>query len=155
MKRVALSILIMAIATAFVVVYAQEEKQEKKAEKTLPEEAMQASVMRGKTLFSDAGLGTNGKTCNDCHTDGGTKEGKMGNMVVKPFHEVNEEYPKYWMMAGKVMTLDQVINWCIMTPLQGEPLKWDEPKLTDLAAYCASVKSPEREAMEGDEEDND
>jgi len=57
------------------------------------------------------------------------------------------------MMANKVMTLDQVINWCIMTPLQGEPLKWDDQRLADLAAYCASVESAEMETMEEKEEE--
>jgi cytochrome c len=151
MKRVALLMFVAVIALAFVVAYGQKEKE---AEKMMsPEEAMKASIMNGKALFSDAGLGTNGKTCNDCHMAGGTMEGTMGKMVIKPFHEVNEKYPMYWMMANKVMTLDQVINWCIMTPLQGEPLKWDDQRLADLAAYCASVESPEMEAEE--EEDDD
>jgi cytochrome c len=152
MKRVALLVFVVAIALAFVVAYAQKEKE---AEKMSPEDAMKASVMRGKDLFSDPSLGTNGKTCNDCHVAGGTKEGAMGKMVVKPFHEVNEKYPMYWMMAGKVMTMDQVINWCILTPLQGEPLKWDDPRLTDLASYCASVKSAEMEKMEDEGEKED
>jgi cytochrome c len=86
---------------------------------------------------------------------GGTKEGTMGKMVIKPFHEVNEKYPMYWMMADKVMTLDQVINWCILTPLQGEPLEWDDQKLSDLAAYCASIESMEMEEEEEEEEEED
>jgi cytochrome c len=148
MKRIALLMLLALVATAFVMVHAQREKE---AEGMSPDEATRASIMRGKELFSDPGLGTNGKTCNECHTAGGTLEGKMGNMVVKPFHEVNEKYPRYWIMADKVMTLDQVINWCIMTPLQGEPLKWDDPKMTDLAAYCASIESPEMEPEDDDD----
>lgn len=150
MKRVAILVFVLAVAMVFVVAYAQKEKE---GEKMSPEEAMQASIMRGKDLFGDASLGTNGKTCNDCHMAGGTKEGKMGKMVVKPFYEVNEKYPMYWTMADKVMTLDQVINWCILTPLQGEPLKWDDQKLTDLAAYCASVVPADMEMEEEEDED--
>ena len=151
MKRVALFVFVAVVAFAFVVAYGQKEKEAET--KMDPEAAMKASIMNGKALFSDAALGTNGKTCNDCHMAGGTMEGKMGKMVVKPFHEVNEKYPMYWMMANKVMTLDQVINWCIMTPLQGEPLKWDDQRLADLAAYCASVEHAEMEMEE--EEDDD
>jgi len=44
------------------------------------------------------------------------------------------------MMAKRVMTLDQVVNWCIVTPMKGKALKWDDQKLTDLTAYVASVK---------------
>jgi cytochrome c len=150
MKRVTLLVIVAVIAVAFVAAYGQKEE---KAEKVMrPEEAMKASVMNGKALFGDAGLGTNGKTCNDCHTAGGTAEGKMGKMVIRPFDEVNEKYPMYWMMADKVMTLDQVINWCIMTPLEGKPLEWDDQRLADLAAYCSSIKSPETETE--DEEDD-
>jgi len=149
MKRVALFLFVVVIAVGFVVAYGQKEKE---AEKMDPEAAMKASIMNGKALFSDASLGTNGKTCNDCHMAGGTKEGKMGKMVIPPFYEVNEKYPMYWVMADKVMTLDQVINWCILTPLEGEPLKWDDQRLADLAAYCSSVVPA---GMEEEEEDNE
>jgi cytochrome c len=151
MKHVALLVFVVVIALAFVVAYAQKEQE---AEKQMdPKAAMEASIMNGKALFGDASLGTNGKTCNDCHTAGGTMEGKMGKMVIKPFYEVNEKYPMYWMMANKVMTLDQVINWCIMTPLQGEPMKWDDQRLADLAAYCASVAPADAEMEEEEDED--
>ena len=151
MKRVAVFTFVAVVALAFVVAYGQKEKQAE--EKMDPESAMKASVMNGKALFGDTSLGTNGKTCNDCHMAGGTMEGKMGKMVIKPFHEVNEKYPMYWMMANKVMTLDQVINWCIMTPLQGEALKWDDQRLADLAAYCASVEPAEMKMEEEGDED--
>ena len=151
MKHVALLVFVVVIALAFVVAYAQKEQE---AEKQMdPKAAMEASIMNGKALFGDASLGTNGKTCNDCHTAGGTMEGKMGKMVIKPFYEVNEKYPMYWMMANKVMTLDQVINWCIMTPLQGEPMKWDDQRLADLAACCASVAPADAEMEEEEDED--
>jgi cytochrome c len=152
MKRMAILVFAAVITLALVGAFAQKEKE---AEQLTPEEAMNASIRRGKDLFGDPSLGTNGKTCNDCHAAGGTMEGKMGKMAVKPFYEVNEKYPMYWTMAGKVMTLDQVINWCILTPLQGEPLKWDDQSLTDLAAYCASVVPAGMEMEEeGDEEDD-
>ena len=153
MKRVALLLFVVVIAVAFVVAYGQKEKEAEK--KMDPEDAMKASIMNGKKLFADASLGTNDKTCNDCHMAGGTMEGKMGKMVVPPFYEVNEKYPMYWMMADKVMTLDQVINWCIMTPLQGEPLKWDDQRLADLAAYCSSVVPADMEMEEEEDEDDD
>jgi cytochrome c len=51
----------------------------------------------------------------------------------------------YWPMAAKVMTLDQVVNFCITNPLKGEALAWDDQRLTDLVAYCASVKPMKHE----------
>jgi cytochrome c len=148
MKRVALLVFVALIALAFLVAYAQKETEKKMS----PEDALGASVVRGKELFGDPSLGTNGKNCNDCHMAGGTVEGKIGKLVVKPFYEVNEKYPMYWTVADKVVTLDQVINWCIVTALEGEPLKWDDQRMTDLAAYCASVVPAEMEAEEMEEE---
>jgi cytochrome c len=53
-------------------------------------------------------------------------------------------YPRYW-NNGRVMTLDQVVNFCLVNPLQGDALEWDSQELTDLVAYCASVKPMEPE----------
>jgi cytochrome c len=48
------------------------------------------------------------------------------------------------MMAKRVMTLEQVVQFCITNPLKGKPLVWDDQKLTDLTAYCASVKAEKK-----------
>lgn len=99
------------------------------------------SVERGKALFSDKSVGTNGMTCNTCHPEGGTKD--AGN--VKAFDNLACKYPAYWEgMSNTVMTLTQVVQWCIVNPLKGKPLAWDDPKLTDLTAYCASIKSAKK-----------
>jgi hypothetical protein len=31
-----------------------------------------------------------------------------------------------------------------VNPLKGKPLAWDDQRLTDLTAYCASVKKVEK-----------
>ena len=54
------------------------------------------------------------------------------------------KYPKYFMMAKRVMTLDQVVHFCVVNPLKGKALAWDDQKLTDLTAYIASVKKVEK-----------
>jgi cytochrome c len=77
---------------------------------------------------------------------GGTMDGKMGDMKIKAFDAVHKTYPKFWGMAQKVMTLDQVINWCIMTPMKGKPLAWDDQRLADLAVYISTVKPAPPEA---------
>ncbi len=83
-------------------------------------------------------------TCNSCHMDGGTKEGKMGDMVIPAWDNLAAKYPKYFMMAKRVMTLDQVVQFCVVNPLKGKALAWDDQKLTDLTAYVASVKKIEK-----------
>jgi len=145
MSKTAL-IVVLCILVA-VSVFAQEKKEgmKEEAKKMKGEMAdahkeLMAAAERGKALFNDPALGTTGMSCSSCHMEGGTKPGKMGDMEIKPFMNVAATYPKYAGMAGKVITLDQIVNICIMKPMKGTPLKWDDQRLADLSAYVASVK---------------
>lgn len=145
MKKTAL-IVVLCIIVA-VSVFAQEKKEATKEEaKKMKGEMgdahkeLMAAVDRGKALFNDPALGTTGMSCSSCHMEGGTKPGKMGDMEIKPFMNVAASFPKHVMMAQKVITLDQMVNMCIMMPMKGTPLEWDDQRLTDLSAYVASVK---------------
>jgi cytochrome c len=128
---------VLVVCVAVVAFGRKEEKSEKAMD---PAAQLKASVMRGKALFDDPELGTTGQTCNSCHKAGGTKPSTMGDMNIGAFENLAHKYPRYWGMGKKVMALDQVVNWCIMTPLKGEPLAWDDQRLADLVAYCASVE---------------
>lgn len=136
--------LIMMILFLGLIVYACAQKEEENEKAVDPAEELAKSVANGKMLFSDTTLGTSGMTCNSCHMEGGTEEGKMGDMVVPAWDNLAAKYPKYFGMAKRVMTLDQVNNWCIVNPLKGKPLAWDDQRLTDLTAYVASVKKVEK-----------
>lgn len=138
MKRLVIFVLVAIMAGSVMLAFAQE-KEEDKA-KLDPDMELAKSIERGFALFNDKKLGTSGKTCNDCHMNGGMKEAKMGDMTMKAFDNLAAHYPKFFMMGKRVMTLDQVVNFCVTTPLKGEPLAWDDQRLTDLVAYCASVK---------------
>ena len=138
---------LLAILVGSVVIACAQEKKEEKA-KMDPATELAKSVERGFALFSDKKLGTSGKTCNDCHMNGGTKDSKMGDMTMKAFDNLGAQYPRFFMMGKKVMTFDQVVNFCVTTPLKGEPLAWDDQRLTDLVAYCASVKPIKAEKKE-------
>ena len=145
MKKTAL-IVVLCIIVA-VSVFAQEkmegmkdEAKKMKGEMMDTHKELMAAVERGKVLFNDPALGTTEMSCNSCHWEGGTKPGTMGEMEIKPFMNVAASFPKHVMMAQKVITLDQIINMCIMMPMKGTPLKWDDQRLADLSAYVASVK---------------
>ena len=146
MRKVVAVMLLAAVAGGVVMAYAQEKKAEEA--KMDPATELARSVERGFALFNNKDLGTSGKTCNDCHMAGGTKDSKMGDMTMKAFDNLAVQYPKYFMMGKRVMTLDQVVNFCVTTPLKGEPLAWDDQRLTDLVAYCASVKPMKAEKKE-------
>ncbi len=117
-----------------------------------PKHELKQAFMRGKDLFMDESLGTNGMSCNSCHAEGGTKAGKMGDMTIPPFAHVAKKYPIYFKMAGKVMTLDQVINFCVTTPMEGKPLAWDDQRIADLAAYISWVDAKKEKAKEKEKE---
>lgn len=74
-----------------------------------------ASAAKGKALFNDTKLGTNGKTCNTCHTNGKGLE-----------------------QAGSHNDLESIINGCITMPLQGKAL---DPKSADMQSLVLYVKS--------------
>ncbi|NIN00238.1 MAG: c-type cytochrome [candidate division Zixibacteria bacterium] len=143
-KATALMVLVLFLG---LIVYAFAQKEE--AEKMVapdPAAELAKSVANGKKLFNDKTLGTADMTCNSCHMEGGTKEGKMGETVIPAWDNLAPKYPKYFAMGKRVMTLDQVVQFCIVNPLKGKALAWDDQKLTDLTAYCASVKkAPKKE----------
>jgi len=142
MKKVTVLMIIVLFLALIVFVYAQKEEAKKMAVDPVAELAK--SIANGKKLFNDTSLGTSGVTCNSCHMEGGTKEGKMGDMAIPAWDNLAAKYPKYFMMGKRVMTLDQVVQFCIVNPLKGKALAWDDQKLTDLTAYCASVKKVEK-----------
>jgi cytochrome c len=72
----------------------------------------------------------------------------MGKMAIKAFDNLGAAYPKYFMMMNRVVTLDQMVNWCIITPMKGTALAWDDQRLADLVAYTASVKAPKAVRLE-------
>jgi thiosulfate dehydrogenase len=143
MKKATCLIVLILFLLMVVYVYAQKEEP-KKMEPADPAAELAKSVENGKKLFNDKTLGTSGLTCNSCHMEGGTKEGKMGETVIPPWDNLAPKYPKYFKMAERVYTLDQVVQFCIVNPLKGKALAWDDQKLTDLTAYCASVKKMEK-----------
>ncbi len=88
------------------------------------------AAARGQKLFADASLGTNGKSCNSCHTNLG--QGDIPFTGRAPF-------PKVFAMAKKMRTLDQTVQGCLMGAMKGNALAWDDAKLTDLVTYIDSL----------------
>jgi cytochrome c len=88
------------------------------------------AIARGQKLFADASLGSNGMSCNSCHTKMGRGDVPLAGRA--PF-------PKVFSMAKQMRTLDQTVQACIMGALKGQPLAWDDAKLTDLVAFVNSL----------------
>lgn len=141
-------VLLVFLCVGLVVVFAYAQKGERDTTKIDPMAEYQKSLERGKALFSDTTLATNKMSCNTCHLEGGTKEGKMGEILLPSFDNLGIKYPNYFASAKRVMTLDQVNNWSIVNLLKGKALAWDDQRLTDLTAYVTSLRAKKIEIKE-------
>jgi len=78
-------------------------------------------VHDGDQLFHSGKLGGNGVSCDQCHPNATNTH--------------PETYPKFQKQIGKVVSLFEMVNWCIRNPLEGKSLAADDPKMTALLAY--------------------
>lgn len=83
-------------------------------------------VAEGRALWGSPDLGTNGVACGQCHPNAANTH--------------PETYPKFQQQLGRVVALRDMINWCIMNPLEGETLEPDDPQMIALEAYIASER---------------
>ena len=78
-------------------------------------------VVEGEKLFHSSKLGNNKVSCDQCHPNASNTH--------------PETYPKFQQQIGKVISLFEMVNWCIRNPLEGDPLAADDPKMVALLAY--------------------
>ena len=78
-------------------------------------------VMEGEKLFHSSSLGTNKVSCDQCHPNAANTH--------------PETYPKFQQQIGRVISLFEMVNWCLRNPLEGDPLAADDPKMVALLSY--------------------
>lgn len=78
-------------------------------------------VKTGRELWTSPALGSNKVSCAQCHPNAANTH--------------PETYPKFQQQLGRVITLREMINWCLLNPLEGKPLKLDDPQMVALEAY--------------------
>jgi thiosulfate dehydrogenase len=79
-------------------------------------------VKTGRELWVSPELGTNGVACAQCHPNAANSH--------------PETYPKFQQQLGRVVAFRDMINWCLLNPLEGEQLKLDDPKMVAMEAYA-------------------
>src|SRR3990172_8532787 len=57
----------------------------------------------------------------------------------------NPPFPKYLKMPNDILTLDQMINFCMINPMKGKALKWNSSEITAIAAYVQANAKEEGE----------
>ena len=83
----------------------------------------------GQELWNDATLGTAGLSCASCHVGGAQFKDSF-----------KQPYPHQVAMAKSMADLEsinaeQMVQFCMIVPMKGEPLAWDSRELAALAAY--------------------
>lgn len=90
------------------------------------EAEQQTVIKKGRELFTDGKLGSNGVACAQCHPNAANTH--------------PETYPKFQKQLGKVAQLWEMVNWCIRNPLEGQSLAADDAKMTALLTYIAQER---------------
>ncbi len=83
-------------------------------------------VKEGRKVFTNPQLGSNTVTCNECHPNAANTH--------------PETYPKFQKQLGKVVTISEMINWCIANPLEGKKMLLSDPRMTALIAYISEER---------------
>jgi cytochrome c len=86
------------------------------------EEEYLSVVQEGRALWVDGNLGTNGVACAQCHPNAANTH--------------PETYPKFQKQLGRVVALREMINWCLMNPLEGAELDLGSAEMVALEAYA-------------------
>jgi cytochrome c len=83
-----------------------------------------AAAQYGRQLWVNSAtfkLGTNKVACAQCHPNAANTH--------------PETYPKFQKQLGRVINIGEMVNWCIINPLEGKPLKLDSKEMNALLAY--------------------
>jgi hypothetical protein len=94
--------------------------------------SLKDAVNLGEKLWKDTTLGSSGLSCNTCHADGKT----YNKTALRP-------YPHYVGMPNDIVTLDQMINFCMINPMKADPLPYGSKEMTALSAYLQNVSLKE------------
>ncbi len=96
-------------------------------EKQIWKAELDRMVQEGDRLFHSDELGTNGIACAMCHPDASNTH--------------PETYPKFQTQLKKVALLRDMVNWCILNPLEGSELAENDPRLKAVEAYILAKRA--------------
>jgi thiosulfate dehydrogenase len=116
--------LALAIAAAAVATAATAREPYTKQELADQEKALLAAVDHGRDLWhgSNPSMSSNGLACGNCHPDAAASN--------------PHTFPKFQADLGKVISLRDMINWCITVPQGGKPLDVNSDDMIAMEAYA-------------------
>lgn len=77
----------------------------------------------------------NKMNCTNCHQDAGTKPYSFNLM------SSHDHYPQYRAREGKILTLAERVNNCVMRPHNGKPLPLDSEEMVAFLSYFKWINS--------------
>jgi thiosulfate dehydrogenase len=122
MKKIALAGLALAALAGVAGMFWMHAEEVTKKDLERYEKEFMSVVQKGRELWVSGDLGTNGVACAQCHPNAANTH--------------PETYPKFQQQLGRVIALRDMINWCLMNPLEGKPLALDDPRLVAMEAYA-------------------
>jgi cytochrome c len=120
-KYVGASAAVLIVTVILAMAFSTKAKEFTKEDLERWDKEFMSVVMVGEKLFHSASLGTNKVACDQCHPNAANTH--------------PETYPKFQQQIGRVITLFEMVNWCLRNPLEGEPLAADDPKMVALLSY--------------------
>lgn len=112
-----------------------------------PDDYKDEWVNQGKSAFFNSQIGSNGMSCANCHSGTRTKNPTTGSQPSIPLKGVAARYPQYRQFMNNVVTLEQQINWCIETQLNGTPLPLDDKTIVALCCYLTALSEGKKIAV--------
>lgn len=95
-----------------------------------PAAPTEALITKGEALWNDTSLsGGNNMSCNTCHA---------GNAQLAP--SFAEPYPHYVSMPDREVHADEMVQFCMVVPMNAEPLAWDSEALAALTAFTIELQ---------------
>jgi hypothetical protein len=95
----------------------------------------EALLAEGEFLWNDRTLGNSGLACSTCHYN---RYGQMEPTFAEPYpHRVAMPHQR----AGvDRVTAAEMVNFCMIVPMNDEPLAWNSQQLAALATYVESIQ---------------
>lgn len=92
------------------------------------------AIARGRQLFKDPRMSTNGRSCSSCHTDIDSFGARFGSPY--PHAAMNSKAR----FGVDQMHLDEIIQVCMQGPMRNLPFEWGSREQIDITTYLLKVQ---------------
>jgi cytochrome c len=93
-----------------------------------------ALLARGEKLWSDSSLSSNGAACATCHQGGAQFQASFAQPYPHPVAMVKQ------MSGVPAVNAAEMVQFCMLQPMQAEPLPWGSVELAALTAYVENLQ---------------